>query len=368
MYIAVAGNGTGRRYELRRTVKGPHGLAAERLLDLGKNPAGLIRFERAGIIYAPEVQEGLAGFDVDLDALDQAFSIFAPQGFTPPPSRKVWKRTVLTETEKDAIRAVPAFDRRRVAYLRSGEVNLSRIDEVNPRLFRRLPHQCRDEREHMFRRMEAELPRREIRRYIYAVFNLQRHFMDRAARNMPESLDPARLDEVFLHEFCLLWEDRIFDPHGEARESLRRYACMHFDFDFAPDDDFGRIFHEFMKTSGGSGRPGPRLRRIWSGNCSVWTWRISAACRERNSPAFSGRRPCRPIRTKAGITNISCFCWTPTDASSPPSRNRGRKAGLRAAITSAASNKSFFIFTFNRRSEDIHPLIIRTKDNFSRRF
>lgn len=246
MYIAVAGNGTGRRYELRRTVKGPHGLAAERLLDLGKNPAGLIRFERAGIIYAPEVQEGLAGFDVDLDALDQAFSIFAPQGFTPPPSRKVWKRTVLTETEKDAIRAVPAFDRRRVAYLRSGEVNLSRIDEVNPRLFRRLPHQCRDEREHMFRRMEAELPRREIRRYIYAVFNLQRHFMDRAARNMPESLDPARLDEVFLHEFCLLWEDRIFDPHGEARESLRRYACMHFDFDFAPDDDFGRIFHEFM--------------------------------------------------------------------------------------------------------------------------
>ncbi|AMD93255.1 hypothetical protein [Desulfomicrobium orale] len=246
MYIAVAGNGTGRRYELRRTVKGPHGLAAERLLDLGKNPAGLVRFERAGIIYAPEVQEGLAGFDVDLDALDQAFSIFAPQGFTPPPSRKVWKRTVLTETEKDAIRAVPAFDRRRVAYLRSGEVNLSRIDEVNPRLFRRLPHQCRDEREHMFRRMEAELPRREIRRYIYAVFNLQRHFMDRAARNMPESLDPARLDEVFLHEFCLLWEDRIFDPHGEARESLRRYACMHFDFDFAPDDDFGRIFHEFM--------------------------------------------------------------------------------------------------------------------------
>lgn len=246
MYIAVTGSGPGRRYELRRTVKGPHGLAAERLLDLGKNPAGLVRFERAGIIYAPEVQEGLAGFDVDLDALDQAFSIFAPQGFTPPPGRKVWKRTVLTETEKDAIRAVPAFDRRRVAYLRSGEANLSRIDEVNPRLFRRLPHQCRDEREHMFRRMEAELPRREIRRYIYAVFNLQRHFMDRAARNMPESLDPARLDEAFLHEFCLLWEDRIFDPHGEARESLRRYTCMHFDFGFAPDDDFGRIFHEFM--------------------------------------------------------------------------------------------------------------------------
>lgn len=246
MYIAVTGSGPGRRYELRRTVKGTHGLAAERLLDLGKNPAGLVHFERAGIIYAPEVQEGLAGFDVDLDALDQAFSIFAPQGFTPSPSRKAWKRTVLTGAEKDAIRAVPAFDRRRVAYLRSGEVNLSRIDEVNPRLFRRLPHQCRDEREHMFRRMEAELPRREIRRYIYAVFNLQRHFMDRAARNMPESLDPARLDEAFLHEFCLLWEDRIFDPHGEARESLRRYTCMHFDFGFAPDDDFGRIFHEFM--------------------------------------------------------------------------------------------------------------------------
>lgn len=266
MYIATIRDGRRTRYALRRTVQGPHGPAAETLLDLGENPTQLVRFERAGITYAQEIQEALAGFEVDMDALDQAFSIFAPQGFTPSSGRRgVWKRTVLTRDEEESIRAVPAFDRRRMAYLRSGEINLSRIDEVNPRLFRQLPRQCRDEREHMFRRMEADLPRREARPYIHAIFNLQRHFADRAARNMPESIEQERLDKAFLHEFCLLWEDRTFDPHGEARENLRRYACMHFDFDFAPADDFGRIFREFMndfRKPQAAARPAPSPDQI----------------------------------------------------------------------------------------------------------
>lgn len=246
MYIALIRRGPHKHYELRRTVPGPNGLVAETLLDLGAHPERLVRFERFGVIYEPEVLDGLASFDLDMEALDQAFSLFAPHGFSPSESSKPWTRTRLTRTEEDAIRAVPAFDRRRIAYLRSGEMNLSRIDEVNPRLFRRLPHQCRDEREQMFWRMEADLPKREYRSYIHAIFNLQRHFAERVARHMPESLDLERLDEAFLHEFCLLWEDKSFDPHGQARENLRRYACMHFDFDFAPTDPFRRIFEEFM--------------------------------------------------------------------------------------------------------------------------
>lgn len=246
MYIALIRRGPNRRYELRRTVSGPDGLIAETLLDLGAHPERLVRFERFGIMYEPELLDGLAAFNLDMEALDRAFSLFAPHGYSSPESRKPWIRTKILRTEEDAIRALPAFDRRRMAYLRSGEVNLSRIDEVNPRLFRRLPHQCRDEREQMFRRMEIDLPKEKYRSYIHAVFNLQRRFTDRTARHIPESLDPERLDEAFLHEFCLLQEDKSFDPRGEARESLHRYVWMYFDFDFAPTDPFQRIFEDFM--------------------------------------------------------------------------------------------------------------------------
>jgi len=262
MYVAVLRDDRSVRFELRRSVPLDGVLGFETLLDLGRDPARMVRFGRFGITYDEDILQALAHLDLDMDELDEAFSRFAPQGFMHETRRGgTWTRTVPTRALEDTIRALHPFDRRRMAYLRSGEANLSRIDEVSPKLFLRLVDKGRDEVEQMFLHMERSLPHQEVRRYVHASFNLQRHFANLTARVMPEALDPARLDEVFMHEFCILHSDPSLAcglPEG-AQGYLRRYACMHFDFDFVVAGGFDQIFHDFMN---GFRRPRSRPRAV----------------------------------------------------------------------------------------------------------
>ncbi len=249
MYVAVLRDRGGVRYELRRSVPVDGGFGCETLADLGPDPGRLVSFGRFGISYAEELLEGLAALDFDMDALDEAFAPFAPASFRDRANRGgTWTRTVPSRALEDDVRALHPFDRRRMAYLRSGEVNLSRIDEVSPKLFLRLLGKSRDEIEQLFLRMERALPPGEARHYVHATLNLQRHFTKLTARTMPEALDPAQLDEAFMHEFCLLHDDAAFafGLPGGAHAYLRRYACLHFDFEFASAGGFERIFEDFM--------------------------------------------------------------------------------------------------------------------------
>ncbi len=249
MYVAVLREGWCVRYELRRTVPVDGGLGFETLADLGRDPGRMVQFGRFGISYAEELLECLAPLNLDMDALDEAFGPFAPSGFKDRAARGgTWKRTVPTRAQQDALRALHPFDRRRMAYLRSGEVNLSRIDEVSPKLFSRLLGKSRDELEQLFLRMERSLPGDEARHYVHASLNLQRHFANLTARTLPEAQDQKQLDEAFMHEFCRLHEDPAFGfgLPGGVHVYLRRYAYMHFDFDFATADGFQRIFQDFM--------------------------------------------------------------------------------------------------------------------------
>lgn len=262
MYVAVMRDGGRPRYELRRTVPVDGGLGFETLADLGHDPWRMVHFGRFGMSCSEELLDDLARFDLDPDDLDEAFAPFAPQGYSAPSERgRVWRRTVLTRTQEDEILALHPFDRRRMAYLRSGEVNLSRIDEVNPKMFRGLVGKSRDELEQLFLRMEREMPRRETRTYVHAVLNLQRHFANLTARTMPEAQEPDRLDEAFLHEFCAILDDPTFGfgLPGGAAGYLRRYAFMHFDFDFPETDGFRRILEDFMN---GFRRPQPRPKPV----------------------------------------------------------------------------------------------------------
>jgi len=262
MYVAALREKGRARFELRRTVPLDGGLGFEVLADLGADPGRVAHFGRFGMNYDGEFLAALAHLDLDADVLDEAFAPFAPHGYRPPADRgKPWRRTVLTSVQEDEIRALHPFDRRRMAYLRSGEVNLSRIDEVNPRMFRSLTGKCRDETEQLFLRMERELPKGEARTYVHAILNLQRHFATLSARTMPEALDPERLDEAFMHEFCSILADPAFGcglPSG-AQHYLRRYAFMHFDYGFPESDGFRRIYEDFMNDFR---RPQPRPRPV----------------------------------------------------------------------------------------------------------
>jgi len=249
MYVAVVREEGRARYELRRTVLLDGGLGFETVADLGADPGSMVRFGRFGISYAEKLLDALSGFDADMDRVDEAFARFAPQGYTGFSGRGgTWRRTTPTSAQIEEIGALHEFDRRRMAFLRSGEVNLSRIGEVNPRLFKGLVGKSRDELEQMFLHLERELPLDEARAYVHAAFNLQRHFASLVARTNPEALDQDRLDEVFMFEYCALVQDEAFGfgLPGGAKAYLRRYACMHFDFDFPAVDGFRRVFEAFM--------------------------------------------------------------------------------------------------------------------------
>jgi hypothetical protein len=262
MYVAAFRDGRRVRFELRRTVPLEGGLGFEVLADLGEDPRRAVHFGRFGMSYTEEIQESLAHLDLDVDELDEAFAPFAPQGFRSAASRGTkWRRTVLNMAQEEAIRALHPFDRRRMAYLRSGEINLNRINEVSPKLFLGLAGKSRDEVEQLFLRLERSLPQEEARRYVHASLNLQRHFANLTARTMPEALDPVQLDEAFMSEFCALQTDLVFGfgLSGGPQAYLRRYAFMHFDFEFVASDGFGRIFEDFMNDFR---RPRPRPKTV----------------------------------------------------------------------------------------------------------
>jgi len=249
MYVAVSRNGRRVSFELRRTVGVIGGLGFEVVMDLGDDFGRVVHFGRFGISYAESIHEAVARLNLDMDELDEAFAPFAPPGYRNVPSRgTTWKRTVLNATQEEVVRALHPFDRRRMAYLRSGAMDLSRINEVNPKLFRELAGKGRDEVEQLFLRMERFLPQEEARSYVHAILNLQRHFPTLTARSMPETLDPVQLDEAFMHEFCAILHDKSFAfglPEG-AQSYLQRYIYMHFDFEFVSASGFERIFEEFM--------------------------------------------------------------------------------------------------------------------------
>ncbi len=262
MYVAVVLEQEGRRYELRRSVPCGAGFMAEVLVDLGKDLSRVVEFGPFGISCSEEMLAALDALDVDPDELDEAFAPFVPRGCRPIAERgRVWRRTVLTREQENTIRLLHPFDRRRMAYLRSGTVDLSRINEVNSKLFRGLVGKSRDELEQLFMRMEAQLALDEARTYVHAAFNLQRHFATLAARTVPEALDPERLDEAFLHEFCAIHDDAGFGfgLSGGVHGYLRRYACLHFDFSFPARDGFQKIFERFMNDFR---RPPPRAETV----------------------------------------------------------------------------------------------------------
>jgi len=261
MYIARLRDLHGLRFELRRTIPVEDGLGFESLIDLGNNPASLVSFSRFGLRYDDVLLDTLDAYAVDLEVLDKLFAPFAPQGTSRFEARtKPWMRTRMTSTEEGVIRALHPFDRRRLAYLRTGEINLSRIDHVSPKMFKSLPGKCRDELEQMFLTMERSLPQREVRSYVYAAFNLQHHFTTLTARSMPEAQDEEQIDTAFVREYCLLRDDAAFwSGTDQAEAYVRRYAYMHFDFGFERGRGFGGIFEEFMNDFR---RPQPRPKQV----------------------------------------------------------------------------------------------------------
>ncbi len=159
----------------------------------------------------------------------------------------------LTEEEREAIASeIHIFDRRRLHYLWYGTVDQGRLFQMPPKLCRKLLGMSRDQKEQYFLIRERDLKFREIKEYLYTVFNLQQHFSESIARTMPQGLDREKMDEYFLRELCSLREDHSFwqgmGITTELPSYLVRYLVNYFDYDFGPSSTLNDYIRQFIDS------------------------------------------------------------------------------------------------------------------------
>ncbi|MCI5208097.1 MAG: hypothetical protein D3910_04755 [Candidatus Electrothrix sp. ATG2] len=215
------------------------------LVELGEDPGRFIVCPGGASFYIDDlIFERLqqAGFNADYDTVENLFLPFldpeirvrldsffrgGQEGGSWKPLNKEERQHILATTH--------LFDRRRIHFLRFGQVDQRDLDR-SPSLFRILLNKSRDELEQLMLEQEQELSPHEYKTYIFTIFNVQSYFNGAFARAMPYALNDAQLDEYFLKELCRLDQDRAFWQGMERDEDLVsymvRYVIMFFDYAF----------------------------------------------------------------------------------------------------------------------------------------
>lgn len=260
MYLATLTRGRTTRFEIRRSIPGEDHRYVDYqvVFDLGSDPRRYIECLSDDICYfSSELEESLqkktdARASLILEELLWDFlpaeersrlGVFRHRGKA--------KVSPLSDEERTAIeREIHLFDRRRLYYLRYGAVDQSRIFRLNPKLYRPLLNKCRDEREFYLRDLEKSLQYNELKTYVFAVFDLQRHFTEGFSATMPEALDQVDIADFFIQDICALNSDRTFWRNGDEPEFLHhhltRYMIMFFDHGYGKRSLFDDFVREFM--------------------------------------------------------------------------------------------------------------------------
>ncbi|AGF78482.1 Zn finger domain-containing DnaJ-class molecular chaperone [Desulfocapsa sulfexigens DSM 10523] len=133
-------------------------------------------------------------------------------------------------------RPAHSFDKRRLHFLRFGSTDQGSTLQMPARLEAKLLNRSRDELEQYFLEEEARLREHELKSYLYTALNLQKHFTEAYARSIPQALEPEKIDEAFMEEFCLLnknkdfWQERT--NYDALPDYLIRYLILFFDSSF----------------------------------------------------------------------------------------------------------------------------------------
>jgi len=260
MYLATLDSGLTRRYEIRQSIPGSDNryLDYRVLFDLGPDPTRYIEQLSDDICYfSAELEERLQEETAD-DAstlLEELLWDFLPieeqTRINVFRHRGKARLSPLSEMERSAIEnEIHLFDRRRLYYLRYGAVDQSRIFRLNPKLYRPLLDKCRDEREFYLLDLEKSLQYNELKTYVFAIFDLQRHFTESFSATMPEALDQVDIADHFIADICSLNSDRQFWRNGRGPDFLHhhlvRYMIMFFDHGYGKRSLFDDFVREFM--------------------------------------------------------------------------------------------------------------------------
>jgi hypothetical protein len=265
MYLATVKHGASERFQIRQSYQdaATGAFVHREVFDLGENPREYLEFMGDSVVFfSNELEHAVANHssaDPDL-LLEKLLWNFLPREMRERLSRFDRSDHIIpkpfNENDRAAIqKQIHIFDRRRIYYLYYGAIDQSKLFSMRETVFRPLLGQSRDEREFHFAALEKTLSPDEYRNYLYAIFNLQRHFRASFATFLPEALPEDEVADFFLDEICNLngsasfWRDNL--PHTTLHSHLVRYLLMFFDFiprnrNFA--DEFIRHFMNSHRT------------------------------------------------------------------------------------------------------------------------
>ena len=260
MYLASITKSGKKHYQIRQSYFQPEKDAFDyrTIFDLGEDPSRFMEHPSEDICFFSEELEETISRATDTDAtllLESLLWEFLPaeeqHRLRIFKNRKQIKIAPLSRDEHAAIeRDVHLFDRRRLYYLRYGAVDQSRLFRLNPKLYRPLVGQSRDEREYYFINLEKDLKPNEMKTYVFAVFDLQRHFSESFSSTMPEALNQIDIADHFVEDLCKLNSDKTFWPGGKPADDLHlhliRYLIMFFDYGYGRRSLFDDFLKEFM--------------------------------------------------------------------------------------------------------------------------
>jgi hypothetical protein len=253
-------NGTAR-YFIRESYPEEGYFLSRDLIDLGPDPARFIIYPGGNSFYIDEAIEDRInelGKKTDPDILEDIFWRFLrpeiKRALEPFRSRE--KRHQLNRRKRrpqeDPDARVHIFDKRRTHFLRFGRTDQGNLNRLPQKMFRMLLNKSRDEIEQMFMVTERELAIREFKTYAYVIFGLQHYFYESVARNNPQMLNQAKVDEHFIDQICRLNKDPIFwagMPLADGlNEYLIRYVLMFFDYDYGSSSFMDEYLRQFINS------------------------------------------------------------------------------------------------------------------------
>jgi len=261
LYLAFEKINGKTRYFIRESYRQADHFLSRDLLDLGADPASYIVYPGGNSFYIDQdVEDRLTDMGAKADP-DEIEDIFWP--FVHPEIQRVLepfrgreKRHQAYRREKRPENRIDTqfhnFDKRRMHYLRFGQMDQQDIGRLPLKFFRILHNKSRDEIEQTLISMETVLTPREYKTYTYVIFNLQQFFYESYAKNTPQSLSTDKVDAHFIEQVCRLNTDGSFWAGMTTGDSLHnylaRYVIMYFDHDFASRSFMEDYIRQFINS------------------------------------------------------------------------------------------------------------------------
>ena len=247
MYLALVKTRKKTTYILRESIPSGKGRGHHDLFDLGPFPGAWINYPGGNAWYVDEnLEETISRvcqkFDPDLleelfwpwvrSDIRQAVAFFRTRPGSPG-SLGSPGNPRLTAAEKETIsRITHAFDKRRTHFLKFGNMDQGPLPNMPPVLFKDLQKKSRDEIEQGFMVQEKTLEPSNLKSYVFTIFDLQSFFQGILAKQMPQALDPNKVETFFLKEICHI-NRHLFGLTSHLHTYMVRYLIMFFDNDYA---------------------------------------------------------------------------------------------------------------------------------------